>query len=320
MTESKSQTSRKASSDATTKIAISAMMLALAVAFAAIAKYIPFLHFPQGGSIAIAMVPLALVGYYCGAVWGTLIGMAFGVLDMLLDGYYGYTWVTIFLDYIIAFGFAGLCGIFRKSFFQKKASALLFGMILFGVMRFLSSFLSGCIVWNTLNGEENYTGFLSMPIPDFSGGSIAYSLTYNGGYMIPSIVLCCILLVVLAKPIFTTLNFPRIRSLAPEISETESSSLMEQTYRLVPIYLVLVSILSILGTIPALGLASIGYVTMIASLTVTAYLIYLLIEKRENFSWKMTSIYLGIAVLVLAVSILAIVSAYSYGISYYSES
>lgn len=312
------QGSRKASSKATTKIAISAMMLALAVAFAAIAKYIPFLHFPQGGSIAIAMVPLALVSYYCGAVWGTVIGMAFGALDMLLDGYYGYTWVTIFLDYIIAFGFAGLCAIFRKGFFKKQVSSLLFGMILFGICRFLSSFLSGCIVWNTLNGEANYTGFLSMPIPDFSLGSVAYSLTYNGGYMIPSIVLCCILLVMLAKPIFTTFSFPRIHILSPEGANEEETSVMAQTCRLIPVYYGIIFVLSVLGMIPALGLASVGYVTMAASLVVIGFLVYLIVSKKEVLDKKLLYIYLGIGIVVLVLSIVAFISAYTYGVSYYS--
>jgi thiamine transporter len=149
--------SRHKASKSLTSLTIAAMMLALAFVFALIVKRIPGMTFQNGGSISIAMVPLVLVAFYCGPIWGVFIGMAFGALDMLLDGGFVWNWESIFLDYIFAFGMAGFAACFRKPFFEKRLWALIAGIVLFGALRFFCHFLSGCLVWTQAATDANYT-------------------------------------------------------------------------------------------------------------------------------------------------------------------
>ncbi|MFA6829777.1 MAG: energy-coupled thiamine transporter ThiT [Bacilli bacterium] len=312
--------SRKSSSKGITQITICSMMLALAFVLAIAVKYIPGMHFANGGSISVAMVPLALVSFYCGPLWGTFIGMAFGALDMVLDGGFVYNWVSIFLDYIFAFGFAGICSVFRKQFYERKIWSLVAGMSVFGILRFLCSFLSGCIVWNGLNGEENYTGFLSSLIPDFSSGSITYSLSYNAGYMLPSIALSIIILVLLASPVFTTLSNSRIRSLYDgEITPSKELKLDQKI--LSTIYLSVSLLIAVLSTIPALKISFIGYFSLVFSLSLIVYCLvnYHRASKTPETSVKdkYSLLFILLSFIPIAVSILGIISYYTYGSAVY---
>ena len=54
------------------------------------------------------------------------------------------------------------------------------------VLRFLCSFLSGVLIW----------GNLSDGLPAW-----IYSLTYNGSYMLPDILICLVIFALLYKPL-----------------------------------------------------------------------------------------------------------------------
>ena len=176
------------------QMVVSAMMLALAVLLDLFVAYIPGLNWPNGGTITIAMLPLFLAGFLCGPFWGFAVSFLFGVLDMLIGTAWGFNWASILLDYILGFGVCGVCGFFSRAFYRKSLALPIAGMILAGLLRFLCSFLSGCVVmWDVAYGSFQ---------PHFDAATMTYSAVYNLGYILPSIVLSIIVFSLIAKPIF----------------------------------------------------------------------------------------------------------------------
>lgn len=176
------------------QMVVSAMMLALAVLLDFVASYIPGLSWPNGGTITIGMLPLFLAGFLCGPFWGFADSFLFGVLDMLIGTAWGYNGVSILLDYLLGFGVCGVCGFFSRPFYRKSLVLPIVGMVLAGLLRFLCSFLSGCMVmWDVANGSFD---------PHFDAATMTYSAVYNLGYILPSIVLSIIVFALIAKPIF----------------------------------------------------------------------------------------------------------------------
>lgn len=107
----------------------------LAIAISFVLSYIRFYHWPQGGSITPAsMLPLFVFAYYYGAGPGILVGMAYGMLQLIQDPYVVH-WIQLLLDYPLAFGALGLAGFFKKN--------LSLGVLVGGFGRFFSHFLSG---------------------------------------------------------------------------------------------------------------------------------------------------------------------------------
>ena len=76
-----------------------AMMLALAQ----ILGYLRFYRMPYGGSITLAMVPLIFFALRWGVKQGLLVSFIYGVMQLLLDGGYAYTWQSMILDYLVAY-------------------------------------------------------------------------------------------------------------------------------------------------------------------------------------------------------------------------
>ncbi len=165
----------------TKKITVCAMMVALSTVLAWISNMLPF-KWLQGGSITLAsMVPVIVASIIMGPKWGVLSSVVYALIQMLIGGiaappvqdFLSYLMV-IMLDYIIAFGVLGFAGffynIFKKNDFSIPTSAFLVTFI-----RFLCHFLSGIIIWGVYAPEGQSV--------------LLYSLIYNGGYMLPEIII-----------------------------------------------------------------------------------------------------------------------------------
>jgi len=133
---------------------------------------------PQGGSISLTMLPLFVITYRHGFKVGLIGGMIYGFLDLMLNGFTIYHWGSLFLDYLFAFGAVGLSAL---AFKIDKDSAIYFmvGILIGSFARFIMHFLSGAILF----GEYAPEG---TPV-------VLYSLTYNGSYMLGSMVLCMVI-------------------------------------------------------------------------------------------------------------------------------
>lgn len=153
----------------------------LMLSAATVLSMIKVLDLPYGGSItAFSALPLLLVAYRHGVVWGLFTAFAHSLLQLLL-GASTLSYATsaaaavaiILLDYLLAFTALGLGGIFRRRC-QSQGTALVWGAVLTGGIRYLCHVIAGCTVW----------AGLSIP----TTAALTYSLAYNATYMIPEII------------------------------------------------------------------------------------------------------------------------------------
>ena len=156
----------------------SAMMVALAT----VLSVFKIIEMPYGGSVTIAsMLPMIILAYRHGALWGIGSGGVYAVLQQLL-GLNTLSYVTgwqsvvavITLDYILAFTLVGLGGIFRRMC-KTQSCALVSGAALVTLLRYVCHVISGATVWAGLS------------IPD--GAALIYSIGYNATYMLPEAII-----------------------------------------------------------------------------------------------------------------------------------
>lgn len=155
---------------------------ALMIALAAVLSKIEIPLWLQGGSITLAsMLPILLVSYRHGLKWGLLTSFTFSLVQMGL-GFHNVLYcrtlgaqiTCVLLDYVVAFTVLGLAaGIGRGIKNSALRMAAGCGAVIF--VRFLCSFASGIVLW----GEYAPEG---APV-------WLYSLGYNGGYMLPELII-----------------------------------------------------------------------------------------------------------------------------------
>lgn len=137
---------------------------AAAIALGTVLSNIKLFHFPTGGSITLlSMLIICLPGYLFGLTAGLMTGLAYGILQLLIDPYVLFP-MQLILDYLLAFGALGLSGLF----YQKK-NGLLKGYFAGILGRYVFVVLSGCIFFAAY-AWEGWNPFL-------------YSLVYNGIYI-----------------------------------------------------------------------------------------------------------------------------------------
>lgn len=193
-------------------LCISAVMLALAT----ILSLVKVVDFSFGGSITLcSMVPIAYIGYRYGVKWGVLTGFVYSLLQLLtglsaLKSISGLSLgASLILDYFVAFTVLGLSGIFRKAI-SNKTLAFGLGFAVCATLRYLCHILSGFILWASAENIAWFfgEGALTTDLP-FKVVQIAYSVVYNGCYMLPEIVIgtvVSVLLSVSAKSLFVLEN------------------------------------------------------------------------------------------------------------------
>lgn len=191
----------------TKKLTESAVMLALTL----ILSYFKLLDLPYGGSITLcSMLPPIFIAYRHGMLWGFAVGLANGLLQLLM-GLNNLSYATsaiaavaiVFLDYIIAFAVSGLGGIFKNRF-KSQSVSLVSGTAVVCVLRYLCHVISGCTVW------------VGLSIPDSE--ALIYSIAYNATYMLPELIIAVVGAAYLSKSIdfksenlarFSTENMPK---------------------------------------------------------------------------------------------------------------
>ena len=173
------------------------------IAMATVLGFLKLYEAPYGGAITVcSMLPILFYSYRCGLKWGLGAGLVHSVLQLLLgmSALKGLTVGTligsIFLDYILAFTVLGLGGMFRGRI-KNDAVAFTLGSFVSMMLRYVCSFLSGWVLWAGMNETADMQGFIAQFIPalaNVTGTTLAvvYSLVYNGAYMIPEIVLTCV--------------------------------------------------------------------------------------------------------------------------------
>lgn len=148
---------------------------AIAIALSTVTSFIKFVDLPMGGSLTLcSMFFICLIGYLYGAGCGITTGVAYGILQLVMDPYIVHP-AQLILEYPIAFGFLGLSGIFSES-----KNGLLKGVVL-GIMgRFICHIIAAVIFFGAYAPEGMNT--------------LIYAITYNGAYIIPELILTVIII------------------------------------------------------------------------------------------------------------------------------
>ncbi len=176
----------------TKQLVFSGAALALAIVTS---EFIPTVSLPFGGSITFfSMLFVTLIGYWYGAKAGLLTGLAYGLLQFILDPKF-YSPVQLLVDYPLAFGALGLSG-----FFSNRKHGLLVGYITGVAGRYVFAFLSGAIFFAHYAPTQT-------PI-----GIITYSLGYNASYIVPEALATIVILSI--PPVKNA--FVRVKKLATE--------------------------------------------------------------------------------------------------------
>ncbi|MBS7619667.1 energy-coupled thiamine transporter ThiT [Candidatus Bathyarchaeota archaeon] len=158
--------------------------ISVTVALSVILNMIKVYSLPQGGSITLgSMIPLLLLSYRRGVGVGVYAGVVFGLIQMVIEGYIYYP-LQIILDYPLAFGCLGLAGLFKKH--------QIIGTVVALTGRFLAHFISGVVFFAEYAPKEM--------------DPILYSAVYNGSYIVPEMVISCIVIYALMKRNFINLN------------------------------------------------------------------------------------------------------------------
>lgn len=170
-----------------TKISMTRRMVetALMIALAVVLGKFAIIQFPFGGSVTFfSQLPIVIISYRYGVKWGLFSGFTMSIFEFIF-GLENLSYVTgikgvlilIFADYLIAFSCLGLGGMF-KNVIKKQAVALALGGAVVSVIRFICHFISGVTIWG---------GYAPKGTPVWK-----YSLTYNGGYMLPELIITVI--------------------------------------------------------------------------------------------------------------------------------
>lgn len=165
----------------TIRLTESAVMLALATVLSLIKFDGPWLF---GGSVTLlSMLPIALIAYRYSTGWGLFVGGAYGLIQMLLGlknltyaTWWGAAVAIVLFDYLVAFGVLGFSGIFKGKL-KNQPLELALGVLIGGLLRYACHFVTGVTVWRELADLK---------------AAAWYSLTYNGSYMIPEIIITII--------------------------------------------------------------------------------------------------------------------------------
>ena len=137
---------------------------AMAIALGTVLSNIKIFHFPYGGSVTLlSMLVICLPGYFFGLGAGLMTGLAYGVLQLLIDPYVLFP-MQLVVDYLLAFGALGLSGLFSNA-----KDGLLKGYIAAVLGRYVFAVISGWIFF----GAYAWEGWAPLP----------YSLAYNATYI-----------------------------------------------------------------------------------------------------------------------------------------
>ena len=204
----------------TQRLTESAMLLAVAIVLELVSKmFIP--EMPFGGQITlVSMLPVVLISYRHGVKWGLVAGVTYALLEMAIGaktvaaafqpGYFGdgvmllNAVIMCLLDYLVAFTALGLGGCLRNKI-QNKGLGLMCGSLVALSARYVAHIASGYILFSGwaewFFTQDGFPAWGADLVASLSPGLLGfvYSVVYNGMYMVPEIVITCVVALLLAK-------------------------------------------------------------------------------------------------------------------------
>lgn len=198
----------------------SALLIAMAIVLELVAKaFIP--EMPFGGQVTlVSMLPIVLISYRHGVKWGLLSGVVYAALEMVIGAktvaaafqpdYFGSGVLIVnallmcLLDYVLAFTILGIGGCFRNKI-KNPGLSLCLGSIVALSCRYLCHILSGYILFGSYAEwfftQEGFPAWGANLVASLNPQllALAYSVVYNGMYMIPEIVFTAVAALLLSK-------------------------------------------------------------------------------------------------------------------------
>lgn len=172
---------------------------AVFIALASVLSLIKVWQMPLDGSVTlVSMLPICIIAFRHGAKWGFLSSFLYSLVQLYfgitMSGLLGWGLTPamligcIMFDYIIAFTVLGVPSLFRK----MGERGFYIGIVLAFLLRFISHFLSGYIIFSQL---EQWSAFGRT----FENAPMLYSICYNGFYMLPELIITLIVTVILMR-------------------------------------------------------------------------------------------------------------------------
>ena len=141
-----------------------------------------------GGDIDLVMIPLFILAYRNGAIYGIASGAVFGFLKCLIGGGISWGLPSILLDYVLAYAAVGVAGIFKQKNWAIELSTFVGCFV-----RFIIHFISGVTLYIIVSPTEIASMTIANPV--------IYSIVYNGLYMLPNTVIAIIVMSLLRLPL-----------------------------------------------------------------------------------------------------------------------
>ena len=164
---------------------------ALCLALAFVLSYIKLFDLPQGGAVtAASLLPIIAFAYGYGLAPGLVVGVAYGLLQMIQDPWI-VTPVQAILDYPLAFACIALAAVARK---LPDSWGWLAGMALAAVGRFVCHTLTGVVFFAEYAEGTGMTPFV-------------YSVSYNS-FVFVDMAICAVVMA-----------FPQVRGALKRMTE-----------------------------------------------------------------------------------------------------
>ncbi len=139
-----------------------------------------------GGITFCSMLPLVMIAQRYGTRWGLFSALVYSLLQLLLglsNVQYMPTVASavavVLLDYVAAFSLIGFSASFNR-FLKDHRLALVVGIAVTFLGRFVCHFISGLVLWEAIFPNE------------LGWAPAVWSLAYNSSYMLPEIIITSI--------------------------------------------------------------------------------------------------------------------------------
>lgn len=164
---------------------------ALCLALAFVLSYIKLFDLPQGGAVtAASLLPIVAFAYSYGLAPGLVVGVAYGLLQMIQDPWI-VTPVQAILDYPLAFACIALAAVARK---LPDSWGWLAGMALAAVGRFVCHTFTGVVFFAEYAEGTGMSPFV-------------YSVSYNS-FVFVDMAICAVMMA-----------FPQVRGALKRMTE-----------------------------------------------------------------------------------------------------
>ena len=154
-------------------VAYLAFYLALFTVLDYLSNSLPLFKMPYGGTLGLGVIALLLASYHLGYKKGLLVGMACVLLQFVTGAMYIVSFYQFVLDYLLAFTIYGIAVL----------SGRYGGIVVTNTLRYVFHVVSGVIFFGEYAGEQNV---------------FVYSLIYNAWYMVPTTLLCLLVVPLLS--------------------------------------------------------------------------------------------------------------------------